>query len=325
MAGRLPPMQALRAFDAAARMRSVTRAAESLHLTHGAISHQIRALERDIGARLFEPAGRGIRLTDEGERFASRVRSALAELEGAVRELSDRHNPRKLRVSVAPSFAARWLLPRIGRFVAAHPDIDLDVRATMTLVDFQRDDDDVAVRFGAGAWPGAVAELLFEEFYTPVCSPSLKGGRLPKTPQDLAGYTLLSSSNEYWKPWFDAAGLDWPEPVRGLVFSDASHMLQAGADGQGVALTRLSLLGNDVRNGVLVRPFAIVVPAAFRTYLVYPPRVAHSPKLVSFRDWLRDEIAADSKDARPAGKRKPKRRTGTATSGANRSRKRSRV
>ncbi|HKE39210.1 MAG TPA: transcriptional regulator GcvA [Casimicrobiaceae bacterium] len=323
MAGRLPPMQALRAFDAAARMRSITRAAESLHLTHGAISHQIKALEQDIGVRLFEPAGRGIRLTDEGERFAARVRSALSELEGAVREVTDRHNPRRLRVSVAPSFAGRWLLPRIGRFVAAHPDIDLDVRAAMALVDFQRDDDDVAVRFGGGTWPGAIAEFLFDEFYTPVCSPGLNGGRLPKAPQDLAGYTLLSSSDERWKPWFEAAGLDWPEPARGLVFNDASHMLQAAADGQGVALTRLSLLGNDIRNGVLVRPFSIVVPGAFRTYLVYPPRVAHSPKLVAFRNWLREEIATMLKDNEGADKRNTKSHTRGATSGAKRPRKRS--
>src|SRR5262249_35929040 len=127
------------------------------------------------------------------------------------------HSPRRLRVSVLPSFAARWLLPRIGRFLAAHPDIDLDVRATLAIVDFQRDDADVAIRLGDGNWPGATAELLYDEFYTPVCSPRLKGGHLPATPVDLAGYTLLSSTNEPWKPWFEAAGLDWPEPVHGLV------------------------------------------------------------------------------------------------------------
>jgi class 3 adenylate cyclase len=206
--------------------------------------------------------------------------------------LTEKHNPRRLRVSVLPSFAARWLLPRVGRFVAAHPDIDLDVRATNALADFQRDDD-VAIRIGVGNWPGATAELLFNEFYTPVCSPHLKGRRLPAAPADLAGYTLLSSNSEPWKPWFEAAGLDWPEPVRGLVFNDASHMLQAAADGQGVALARLSLLGSDVRNEVLVRPFSIVVAAAFGTYLVYPPRVASSAKVTSFRRWLRDEIAAE--------------------------------
>ena len=306
MNGRLPNMQTLRAFEAAARLRSVTRAAESLHLTHGAISHQIKMLERDLGVGLFEPAGRGIRLTDEGERFASRVRSALADLEGAVRELTDRHNPRRLRVSVAPSFAARWLLPRIGRFLAAHPDIDLDVRATIALADFRRDDDDVGIRFGSGNWPDTVAELLFEEFYTPVCSPRLKGGRLPAAPRDLAGYTLLRSSDEPWKPWFEAAGLDWDEPARGPVFSDASHMLQAAADGQGIALARISLLGNDIRNGVLVRPFPVIVRAPFHAYLAYPPRLAGSPKLASFRRWLRGEIAAEQADAQRTGPRKAK-------------------
>src|SRR5689334_18625595 len=131
---RLPPMQALRAFEAAARAGSLTRAAQSLHLTHGAISHQIKALERGLGVRLIERAGRGMRLTDEGEVFASRVRAAFAELESAMNEIIARANPRQLRVSVVPSFAARWLLPRIGRFLAAHPDIDLDVRASQAVV-----------------------------------------------------------------------------------------------------------------------------------------------------------------------------------------------
>jgi class 3 adenylate cyclase/DNA-binding transcriptional LysR family regulator len=207
--------------------------------------------------------------------------------------LTEKHNPWCLRVSVLPSFAARWLLPRIGRFVAAHPDIDLDVRATPTLADFARNDADVAIRIGGGNWAGVTAELLFDEFYTPVCSPHLKGARLLSAPADLAGYTLLSSINEPWKPWFEAAGLDWPEPVRGFVFSDHAHMVQAAADGQGVAMARLSLLGSDIRNGVLVRPFSIVAPAAFRTYLVYPPHVAGTPKVSSFRGWLRDEIAAE--------------------------------
>jgi LysR family glycine cleavage system transcriptional activator len=151
-------MQALRAFDAAARELSLTKAAQTLHLTHGAISHQIKALEGDLGVRLVERAGRGIRLTDEGERFASRVRAAFAELAAAVNEIASRANPRKLRVSVVPSFAARWLLPRVGRFIAAHPDIDLEVQANEKNVDFDRDDADVAIRYGHGSWPGVSAE-----------------------------------------------------------------------------------------------------------------------------------------------------------------------
>jgi LysR family glycine cleavage system transcriptional activator len=292
-----PPMQALRAFEAAARLQSLTRAAESLHLTHGAISHQIKALEASIGVRLVERAGRGIRVTEEGARLATRVRAALAEIADAVREAADRRNPRLLRVSVTPSFAARWLLPRLGSFIAQHRDIDLDVRSSMALVDFRRDDTDVAIRHGFGTWPDVSAELLMGDSYFPVCSPRL--ARLPRVPGDLAKHTLLRADDEAWKPWFEAVGLDWPEPSRGPIFNDSALMLQACAEGQGVALARRSLLGNDVRNGLLVRLFDIDVPAARRYYLVYPPRLAESPKLALFRTWLTSEIAKDEGAVRP--------------------------
>jgi LysR family transcriptional regulator, glycine cleavage system transcriptional activator len=303
MSLRLPPMQALRAFDAAARAQSLTKAAQALNLTHGAISHQIKSLERDLGVQLIERAGRGIRLTDEGERFATRVRAAFAELAAAVNEIAARANPRQLRVSVVPSFAARWLLPRIGRFVAAHPNVDLDVRSNMKFVDFRRDDDDVAIRYGYGDWPDVHVEHLLDDRFFPVCSPRLANGRLPARPADLAKYPLLRSDDEPWKPWFDAAGLDWPEPARGPIFNDSSHMIQAAAEGQGIALARDCLLGNDVRNGVLVRLFDIAVPAPKKFYLVYPPRMANSPKLAQFRQWLNDEIAAAKALGAPESKR----------------------
>jgi LysR family transcriptional regulator, glycine cleavage system transcriptional activator len=304
-------MQALRAFEATARERSLTKAAEALHLTHGAISHQIKALEADLGVRLVERAGRGIRLTDEGERFAARVRAAFAELTTAVQEITARANPRMLRVSVVPSFAARWLLPRIGRFFAVHPDIDLVVSANMALVDFQRDDADVAIRYGFGQWEGVRVEHLLDDSFFPVCSPRIAGG-VPKRPTDLARYTLLRADDEPWLPWFEAAGLDWPEPTRGPMFNDSAHMMQAAAEGQGVALARATLLGNDERNGVLVRPFAIEAPAPRRFYLVYPPRNADSPKLAAFRAWLQGEIAADRRTLAPtapanAARRSPRR------------------
>lgn len=287
---RLPPMQALRAFEATARLGSLSRAADALHLTHGAISHQIKSLEGDLGVALIERAGRGVRLTDAGERFAMRVRAAFAELAAGVREISERTNPRLLRVSAVPSFAARWLLPRVGRFIAAHPDIDLDVGATNSNVDFSRDAVDVAIRYGFGQWDGVRAEHLMDDVFFPVCSPRIAGGA-PLQPADLARYPLLRADNEPWKPWFDAAGLDWPEPQRGPIFHDSSHMMQAAAEGQGIALARSTLLGNDIRNGVLVRLFDIDLPAPRRFYLVYPPRLADAPKLIAFRDWLRDEIA----------------------------------
>jgi LysR family glycine cleavage system transcriptional activator len=276
-----------------ARTGSLTRAAESLHLTHGAISHQIKALEDEIGVQLIERAGRGIRLTDEGARFAARVSAALTELAQAVREATDRTNPRQLRVSVVPSFAARWLLPRLGRFVAAHRDIDIDVRSSMALADFERDDVDVAIRYGQGNWPGVIAEHLMDDEYLPVASPRHNGGRLPKRPEDLAHYTLLRSDDEFWKPWFDAAGVDIPEPTRGPIYNDASHMIQAAIEGQGIALARRSYLGDDIMNGLLVRLFDVTVLAPRRFYLVYAPRLKDSPKLALFRSFIRDEIAAD--------------------------------
>lgn len=306
---RLPPMQALRAFEAAARERSLSRAAAALHVTHGAISHQIKALEADLGVRLVERAGRGIRLTDEGERFATRVRAAFAELASAVQEMAQRANPRRLRVSCTPSFGARWLLPRIGRFIAANKDIDLDISATNALVDFNRDDMDVAIRYGFGHWPGLVSEHLADDAFFPVCSPRIAGG-MPKRPEDLARYTLLRADDEFWKPWFDAVGVDLPEPVRGPIFNDSSHLLQAAADGQGVALARRTLIGKDLRNRVLVRPFAVEVAAPRKFFLVCPPRMEHTAKFAAFRQWLREEFAADDDSVctlAPSMRRKPRK------------------
>ena len=306
MALRLPPMQALRAFEAAAREQSLTRAATALHLTHGAISHQIKALEEDLGVRLVERAGRGIRLTDDGERFAQRVRGVLSDLAAAVRELVERSNPRQLRISVTPSFAARWLLPRMARFTAAHPDIDLDVRASSAFVDFTRDDADLAIRYGFGGWPGITSEHLLDERFYPVCSPRLAGGKLPKRPADLARFTLLRSDDEFWLPWFKAAGLTWPEPARGTMFNDTAHLMQAAVEGQGIALARTSLLGNDIRNGLLVRLFDVEVPSERSYYFAHPPRVAGAPKIALFREWLRAEVARDAADVSRGAR--PKRR-----------------
>jgi LysR family glycine cleavage system transcriptional activator len=306
MPQRIPPMQALRAFEAAARTGSLTKAAESLALTHGAISHQIKALEASLGVPLVERAGRGIRITADGERLATRLRAALGDIADALREAGERSDPRRLRVSVTPSFAARWLLPRLGRFLSRYQDIDLDVRSSIAVVDFRRDDADAAIRYGFGNWDGVHAEYLMGDVYFPVASPRLSA-RLPRAPADLARYTLLRADDEWWKPWFDAVGLDWPEPSRGPIFNDSALLLQAAVEGQGVALARTSLLGNDVRNGLLVRLFDIDVPAPRRYYLVYPPRLARSPKLAAFRAWLGDEIARDEIERNPAQRRKRRR------------------
>jgi Transcriptional regulator len=157
-------------------------------------------------------------------------------------------------------------------------------------VDFRRENVDVAIRHGLGHWPGVIAEHLLDDTSFPVCSPRLAKGKLPKRPSDLAKFTLLRGEGEQWKPWFEAAGLDWPEPTRGPLYSDSSHMLQAAIEGQGIAIARSSLLGDDLRNGVLVKLFDIVVPLPRKYYLVYPPRMKESPKLDAFRTWLKREL-----------------------------------
>jgi LysR family glycine cleavage system transcriptional activator len=290
-------MQALRALEATARLRSLTRAAGELSLTHGAISHQIKGLEQDLGVRLVERAGRGIRLTDEGERFAARVRVAFDELGAAVREASDRANPRRLRVTTTPSFAARWLLPRLPRFSGAHPDIDLDVSATMQLVDLARENVDVAVRYGFGHWPGLHAEHLHDDAFFPVASPRLVGRRPRLRPADLARFPLLRNDDEPWKRGFDAAGLAWREPARGPGFEDAAFLIQTAIAGHGVAQARETLVVDDLRTGALVRLTDVSVATPRRYYFVCLPRDVDTPKVASLRAWLRDEFARDDAPA----------------------------
>jgi LysR family glycine cleavage system transcriptional activator len=290
-------MQALRALEATARLRSLTRAAGELNLTHGAISHQIKALEQDLGVRLVERAGRGIRLTDEGRAFrrarARRVRRARRRGARGDRPRepapASRHDDAVVRRALA---AAR--LPRFG---AAHPDIDLDVSATMQLVDLARENVDVAVRYGFGHWPGLHAEHLHDDAFFPVASPRLVGRRPPLRPADLARFPLLRNDDEPWKPWFDAAGLDWPEPARGPGFEDAAFLIQTAIAGHGVALARESLVVDDLRTGALVRLTDVSVATPRRYYFVCLPRDAASPKVAALRTWLREEFARDDAPA----------------------------
>lgn len=167
------------------------------------------------------------------------------------------------------------------------------MHASEAAVDLLREGFDFAIRHGGGQWPGVVAEHLFDEDYFAVCSPRLAGGRLPARPADLARYVLLRGTDEPWQPWFRAAGLDWPEPTRGPLFNDSSHMMQAAAEGQGIALTRQSLLGNDLRTGVLVRLFDVSVPSPSGSWLVHAPRLSGTPKYALFAAWLKRQIADD--------------------------------
>ncbi|WP_454719588.1 MULTISPECIES: transcriptional regulator GcvA [Cupriavidus] len=289
---RLPALTALRAFEAAARHESFSRAGAELFVTHGAVSHQIRALEEELGQPLFERNGKRVSLTPGGRAYAMRVREALLEIADATRALQAGNRDKRLTISTMPSFAARWLTPRIGSFIERHPELDVELLSSNSLVDFTREEVDIALRMGSGDYPGLYVEKLLDDVFFPVCSPAFNGGRLPARPRDMAGMPLLRGEGDPWKPWFDTAGLDWPEPRKGLLLEDSSLLLQAAAAGQGIALIRSSLAYNDLLSGRVVRLFDVSIPCPWLLYFVCPAGMLEAPKVKAFRAWLLPEMEA---------------------------------
>ncbi|MDR5853433.1 transcriptional regulator GcvA [Caballeronia sp. LZ062] len=286
----LPALNALRAFEAAARHESFSRAADELFVTHGAVSHQIRALEAELGVALFARDGKRVRLTDRGRQYAADVRAALVALAESTRRIRSGDRDRRLVVSMLSSFSARWLTSRVGGFIEKHPEFDLELLSTNALTDFSRDDVDVAIRFGYGKYSGVHAEPLLDEVFFPACSPRFNGGALPRAPADLANMPLLRSGDELWRPWFDAAGLpDMPEPKRGVLFEDSSNLLQAAIDGQGIALVRRSLAMREIIDGRLVRLFNVDGPSPWTYYFVCPPELLATKRVQAFREWIFSE------------------------------------
>jgi LysR family glycine cleavage system transcriptional activator len=296
MSDPLPPLNALRTFAAAARHLSFTRAAHELHVTQTAVSHQMRILEQHLGLPLFLRLPRRLALTAEGQAYArdlGRVLERIAEATAALRG-----SPRReiLSVTTFPSLAARWLVPRLGGFVARHPHTDLRLTSTERFVDFAREPMDVAIRFGYGRYAGLHTEKLMDDDFFPVCSPALLGGRRGRRhpPLDLGRCTLLhDDSPDNWRRWLRAAGLGGVgvDVERGHTFTDANLTLHAAADGQGVALGRRVLVERDLAAGRLVRPFAQSVPCEPAYYLVASQHAMDLPKVRAFRAWLLDEIA----------------------------------
>jgi LysR family glycine cleavage system transcriptional activator len=288
---KLPALNALRTFEAAARHESFSRAADELFVTHGAVSHQMRALEEELGVALFARTGKRVRLTDAGNRYAKSVRAALMTLADATRDVRSGERTRRLVVSSSPSFSARWITPRIGSFMDRHPEVDVDLLSTNALADFSRDDVDVAIRYGRGNYPDLHVELLLDEVAFPVCSPTFNGGQLPKTPADLLHVPLLRSDTDLWRPWFEAAGLpDATEPRRGVLFDDSSNLLLAAGDGQGVALARSSIVMQELVAGRLVRLFDVEAASPWSYYFVCPPPLMTSARVQAFRAWIFEEV-----------------------------------
>ena len=291
MAARLPTLNGLRAFEAAARHLSFTQAAFELNVTQTAISHQIRRLEEELGIRLFIRKNRALALTPKARVYLPGVRAAFNDLRLATDRLLRRDDDNVLTVSTLASLAAKWLLPRLSQFQEAHPRIDVRITTSTGLVDFRGGGVDAAIRYGRGHWPGVRADWLMADELFPVCSPKLLEGDKPlRRPEDLAHHTLLHSSGGYdddWRLWLTAAGL--PTNISrqpGLTFDLILMTVQAAIDGIGVAMGRTSYVQDDIAKGRLVVPFHIALPADAGFYLVSPEAVADPPKLAAFRQWL---------------------------------------
>ncbi|WP_416900122.1 MAG: transcriptional regulator GcvA [Minwuia sp.] len=294
MSRRLPPLNAIRAFEAAARHLSFTRAADELNVTPAAISHQVKGLEEWFGIKLFQRRNREILMTEPGQMLLPGVRDALDLLESSVQRIASSDGGNELRVTCMPSFAAKWLIPRLGHFRADHPEIDVLLSTGEGLVDLEVEPFDIGIRSGAGNYPGLAVHRLFDDSVFPVCSPELLTGANPlRRPDDLARHTLLHDDYPVgWAEWLVAAGVSGVDPKRGPTFDNSAMLLQAAVEGMGVAMARHALAFADLQAGRLVRPFPITLASDFAYFLVHLPRVADQPKIAVFRDWVIAEAAA---------------------------------
>lgn len=315
---RLPTLNSLKAFEAAARHESFTRAAEELCVTQGAVSHQVKALETELGMKLFVRQGQRLIITESGRDYLGVVRDAFDRLADGTDRLLKRQKGGVLAVSVSPNFAAKWLVHRLGRFAEAHPEIDLRVSAQPHHVDFAREDIDLAIRHGEGNEPGLHVTRLCAEEVFPVCSPKLLSGRNPlRKPSDLGRFTLIHvsdrqgwSNRQGWSQWLELAGVKAVDSSRGLVLDQASMAIDAAVDGQGVVLTRTALAASDIIGGRLIRPFDVAMPALFGYWIVCAKAAAKLPKIMAFSEWL---LAEATEDARKLDKLKSKTKTARAS------------
>lgn len=285
----LPSLNGLRAFEAAARHLSFTRAAAELNVTQTAISHLIRRLEQQLGTKLFIRRNRALMLTREGQEYLPSIRSAFDDLRQATARLRRPTHEGLLTLSTTASLATKWLVSRVAAFQDAHPGIEVRITTSAHLVDFRREEVDVAVRYGHGIWPGLRADWLMAEHLFPVCSPELLAAKPLRDPADLANHTLLHTnvSREDWQLWLTAAGLPMAiAKQRGLMFDQHFMAIQAAMQGLGVALGRTHLVEDDIAAGRLVMPFATALPEDAGYYVVVPNATADVPKIVLFRDWL---------------------------------------
>ncbi|CAN7427367.1 MAG: transcriptional regulator GcvA [Agrobacterium sp.] len=288
MAAELPSLKGLQAFEAAARYRSVTLASNELNVTPGAVSLQIRELETRLGVQLFFRKPRSIQLTREGERYYGALRTAFRMMREATAELTARSEITVLTLSCTPTFAVQWLMPRLPGFQQQHPHVDVRISVTNRLVDFSRDDVDLAVRHGFGRYEGLESIRFIDDSTLPVCSPQFleKYGSLQEA-SDLKSVPLLHDENRNeWRRWLEAAGASDVDASGGTVFIDSNGALDAAKAGHGIALTRRSLVSRELAEGALIAPFGKDMASTLAYFLVYPRRMLDNPDLVTLIEWM---------------------------------------
>jgi len=293
---RLPPLNALRAFEATARHLSVKNAAEELHVTPGAVSQMLKALELHLGVTLFQRVNRGILLTETGQAYLPPIRNAFRQIDEATKRITVSADTGILTVSVTPFFATAWLVPRLKEFQDAYPDIDLQVVTSNVLADFSRDSVDVAVRHGLGRYPGLRSERVVAVEVIPVAAPALVA-RLG-APTTLAEMTrwphVHDADRKGWQLWFQAQGVDEIGPPRGSAFDDSSLLLKAVLAGQGAGLLPAAMVAPDLAERRLVKLADVVLLENFAYYLVYPEGSHQRPKVAAFRTWILSAAASDA-------------------------------
>ena len=295
---RLPSLTALRMFEATARHASFTKAAGELHVTQAAVSHQLRGLEAQLGIKLFQRSTRRLALTPAGQRLLPAVGDAIETLSRAVADIG--RGERLLSITTTPSFGTRWLAPRLGRFAAAHPDVEISIRHSTTVLDLKREQLDFAIRWGKGGWPGVEAEMIGPSAITLVAAPAYARRLGLKRPADVARAALLhEETREDWTEWLMVAGLDRGLARRGIIFDDENALIQAALNGQGLALMARSLAEGDLAAGRLVSPFDLTFAEGYGYYLVYEPQSLARPKNAAFRKFIFEEATGAGS---PAGR-----------------------
>jgi len=299
MARRLPPLNSLRSFEAAGRHLSITRAAAELAVTQAAVSHQVKALEKHLGVHLFRRLPRQLILTMAGEKLLPVVSESLDAIAGTVTAISEDSDPEKLSVRLAPSFAAKWLSPRMGSFREQQPTIELVLNHSNEAVDFRHSDIDVAISYGTGDWPEVVAERVLSLDFFPVCAPGCISNDRPLSDIDnLRHYTLLHDATyDNWTAWLKLAGASQVDPQHGTILDDTNVLIQAAIDGQGIALGSTIFVADHLESQRLVRPFDQVLDSEYAYYIVCPEEHLQRPAVNAFRDWVIGEREATGQES----------------------------